>query len=167
MPTNYATKPAANKLQISPNTLRNWSDQYSTFLSESARPGHKPERRFTDKDLTILTYIKQLRSEGLEQPHITERLSETNFYDIELLEPETPELQPATNVDNELQALPAAQEGLQSTHTLLVALDDHNRRLEALERRRLDSITAIGLGFVGGLLFMLVVIVLAWLYGTP
>jgi hypothetical protein len=27
--------------------MRNWSDQYAAYLSETARPGHVPERRFT------------------------------------------------------------------------------------------------------------------------
>jgi len=168
MPTNYATKPAANRLQISPNTLRNWSDQYSAFLSESARPGHKPERRFTSKDLTILTYIKQLRSEGMEQPHIVERLKETKFYDIEVLEPDTTELQPVTAADEQSTAPPAVQDGLQLGPAPIVAQDyiiATERRLAALERSKQPAfVTGLGIGFVVAAFMFLGMIVLSWLY---
>ncbi len=39
--------------------------------------------------------------------------------------------------------------------------------MQLFYRRFVGALSAIGLGFVGGLLFMLAVIVLAWLYGTP
>ena len=79
MPTTKTTKEAAQVLGVSVGTLRNWSDQYAGFLGESARPGHQPERRFADKDLTVFTYIKQLRAEGLQAEQIRERLAETTF----------------------------------------------------------------------------------------
>src|SRR5690242_7556523 len=96
MTTNYATKQAADKLQVSPNTLRNWSDAYGDHLSESARPGTQPERRFTERDLTVLEYIKQLRGEGMEKDQIRQRLGETQFTDVELLEAPTTMLQAPT-----------------------------------------------------------------------
>ncbi len=85
MPTTRATKELALALGISVGTMRNWSDQYATHLSETARPGHLPERWFTDKDLTILTYIKQLRSEGMQAEQIREHLGETTFNDVEIM----------------------------------------------------------------------------------
>ena len=39
------------------------------------------------------------------------------------------------------------------------------RRFEALERRRFDSVTVLGLGICMGLLFAAILIGLAWLYG--
>lgn len=132
--TTLATKPAASKLQISPNTLRNWSEQYSQFLSPSAQPGVQPERRFTEKDLTILTYIKQLRSEGLQVAEITERLSETSFQETEILEATTEAIQPASSGSIALQTTP---EGLQQAPAPIVGQDyllSIERRFEALER---------------------------------
>src|SRR6478609_576215 len=86
MPTTKATKEAAQVLGVSVGTMRNWSDQYADSLSETARPGHLPERRFTDHDITTLTYIKQLRSEGLQAEQIRERLAETSFTDVEIIQ---------------------------------------------------------------------------------
>ena len=169
MPTTYTTKQAASKLQVSPNTLRNWSDQYAGFLGESARPGHQPERRFADKDLTVLTYIKQLRAEGLQAEQIRERLTETTFQDAEILQQQTTiegdKPQQTTAID-----LPTAQEAQHLTPAPLVALVDLERlidaKLEAIQRVKEPSFfVGLGLGFIAaGVLFLLIVGV-AILYG--
>ncbi len=165
MPTTYTTKQTANILQVAPNTLRNWSDQYADYLSESARPGAQPERRFTDKDLTVLTYIKQLRSEGMKEDGIKSRLSETSFNDVEILQPATTTLQsePAT-------ALPTVQEEHHNAPALLMVMNDLEKRIDAkiaaLERSREPSFTVgIGIGFIAALLFVLVIVGIAVLYG--
>jgi len=44
----------------------------------------------------------------------------------------------------------------------LIAIE---RRFEALERRRFDTVTVLGLGICMGLLFAAILIGLAWLYG--
>src|SRR5436190_7158524 len=127
MTPTLATTQAAIKLQVSPNTLRNWSEQYSAFLSATARPGTLPERRFTDKDLTVLTYIKQLRSEGMEKPQIIERLNETHFQDAELLAPEAITLQEAT----ETTLQPASPDAQHLTPALMVVVNDLEKRIDA------------------------------------
>ena len=181
MPTTYTTKQAASKLQKSPNTLRNWSEQYGQFLSDSARPGHQPERLFAELDITKLTYVKRLRTEGMKEPQIIERMKETTFNDIEVLEPATEALQTATNdgsaLDasklqaNSVQSSVAAQEAPQASTALIVALHDTidtlQRRVGALEQRREPSfVVGLGLGAVGmGILFLLL-IGLAVLYGV-
>ena len=131
MTTSYATKQAADKLQVSPNTLRNWSDAYGDYLSESARPGTQPERRFTERDITILEYIKQLRGENMEKDQIRQRLGETRFADVEVLEPPTPMLQATT----ETSVAPSTQppDTLQAPQLPAVVLEAVLRRLEAAE----------------------------------
>jgi DNA-binding transcriptional MerR regulator len=170
MPTNYATKQAATKLQVSPNTLRNWSDQYSDYLSESARPGYQPERRFTEKDLTILGYIKQLRAEGMKEDGIKERLTETSFTDIEVLAPTIQQAPEGTNV-----IAPTTQPESQHSAPAPIVAQDYlisiERRFEALEQSRDkgDRLTQHGLsmfalGFCAAALFFLILVALAALY---
>src|SRR4051812_37278140 len=86
MPNTYAAKQAATKLNVTATTVRNWSERFGAFLSASARPGTQPERRFTEKDLTILEYVKQLKAEGFREEAIRERLAETTFQDTEVIE---------------------------------------------------------------------------------
>lgn len=169
MPTTKTTKEAAQVLGVSVGTLRNWSDQYAGSLGETARPGHQPERRFADKDLTVLTYIKQLRAEGLQAEQIRERLAETTFQDVEILQQQTTiegdKPQQTTAID-----LPTAQ-GLQhSTPAPLVALVDLERlidaKLEAIQRVKEPSFTqGLLLGVIGMGLIFLVGLGLALLYG--
>ena len=152
MPATLATKQAATRLQVSPNTLRNWSEQYRDFLSATAQPGVQPERRFTEQDVTILTYIKQLRSEGMKEPEIIERLHETTFSAVEVLEPPSEALQPAPI---SVEAPSPAQESLQPAPAALVALDDLRNEFRAsIESLRAEQRAAwwyIAVGIVIGL----------------
>jgi DNA-binding transcriptional MerR regulator len=72
---------AAN-LQVSPSTLRRWSDEFADFMSSTA--GHPPpasegggqasHRRYTDADLETLLTIKGLLTEGLTYIQVGKRL---------------------------------------------------------------------------------------------
>jgi DNA-binding transcriptional MerR regulator len=70
----------ANQLQISPSTLRRWSNEFSDFLSDAAgRPqaatgGQTAHRRYTDEDLETLMTIKGLLTEGLTYIQVGKRL---------------------------------------------------------------------------------------------
>jgi DNA-binding transcriptional MerR regulator len=70
----------ATQLQISPSTLRRWSKEFGSFLSDTAgRPHDEDEgtfshRRYTDEDLETLMTIKGLLTEGLTYPQVTRRL---------------------------------------------------------------------------------------------
>lgn len=70
----------ANQLQVSPSTLRRWSNEFSDYLSDAAgRPqpeagGQAAHRRYTDDDLEILMTIKGLLAEGLTYIQVGKRL---------------------------------------------------------------------------------------------
>jgi DNA-binding transcriptional MerR regulator len=70
----------ANQLQISPSTLRRWSNEFSDFLSDAAgRPqettgGQTAHRRYTDEDLETLMTIKGLLAEKLTYIQVGKRL---------------------------------------------------------------------------------------------
>ncbi len=70
----------AAQLQVSPSTLRRWSDEFADFLSDSAgRPKPAPgsrtaHRRYTDRDLETLMTIKGLLAEGLNYIQVGKRL---------------------------------------------------------------------------------------------
>jgi DNA-binding transcriptional MerR regulator len=70
----------STQLQISPSTLRRWSKEFSSFLSEAAGKPHDEadgrisHRRYTDTDLEALMTIKGLLSEGLTYPQVIKRL---------------------------------------------------------------------------------------------
>jgi len=177
MPTTRATKETANVLGVSVSTMRNWSDQYAVYLSDTARPGHLPERRFTEKDLAILAYIKQLRGEGMQAEQIKERLRETKFNDIEII----PQ-QATTDGTKDTSLVPdeSAQAGQGGALGSIVAseyLTAIERRFDALERAResdkqmIDTmrhryVIVFGFGFIAAGIMFLLLVMLSWFYGA-
>ncbi len=67
----HRPREVAQKLGISPSTLRLWSNQFSHELSELARKegssgaGPTAQRRYTAEDLQTLAQVKELLAEGL------------------------------------------------------------------------------------------------------
>lgn len=70
----------ATHLQVSPSTLRRWSNEFADFLSDSAgRPqaetgSQASHRRYTDEDLETLMTVKGLLAEGLTYIQVGKRL---------------------------------------------------------------------------------------------
>ena len=70
----------ATQLQISPSTLRRWSNEFADYLSDPAgRPqssggGQMAHRRYTDEDLETLMTIKGLLAEGQTYIQVARRL---------------------------------------------------------------------------------------------
>lgn len=69
----------ANQLQISPSTLRRWSNEFADYLSETAgrtqlESGGGAHRRYSDEDLETLMTIKGLLAEGLTYIQVARRL---------------------------------------------------------------------------------------------
>jgi DNA-binding transcriptional MerR regulator len=64
----------ATSLEISPSTLRRWSNEFGDFLSDPAAGGQSTHRRYTDEDLETLMTIKALLGEGLTYVQVAKRL---------------------------------------------------------------------------------------------
>lgn len=70
----------ATQLQVSPSTLRRWSNEFGDFLSDTggrplpAEGGQTAHRRYTDEDLETLMTIKGLLTEGLTYIQVGRRL---------------------------------------------------------------------------------------------
>jgi len=69
----------ATSLDISPSTLRRWSNEFAEYLSDAAgRPGEdeskSSHRRYTDDDLETLITIKGLLAEGQTYVQVGKRL---------------------------------------------------------------------------------------------
>ncbi len=65
----------AARLEVSPSTLRRWSDEFSEFLSAEADSSEgKQHRRYSDEDLTTFMSIKGLMTDGLTYDQVRQRL---------------------------------------------------------------------------------------------
>src|SRR5437763_994815 len=56
------------------NTLRSWAEEFGDFLSASANPSPGQPRRFTARDVQLLTAIREYRAHHLSYDEIRERL---------------------------------------------------------------------------------------------
>jgi DNA-binding transcriptional MerR regulator len=66
----------ARELEVSPATLRRWSDEFAEFLSSGADSAKgKSHRRYTESDITTLVTIKDLMSSGLTYDQVRQQLA--------------------------------------------------------------------------------------------
>jgi len=154
---------SAEMVGIKAATLRRWADYHSEYLSTTANPLAGQPRRFTNRDIEILKYVVDLRSQGLTVGDINSQLSTLTFPDVDTTE------EPAgPGADNAELATVDAQETPGQTQALIMVVQGVESRIAAVERsQRQGYVTAIGIGICIGLLFMLCLIALASLYGTP
>jgi DNA-binding transcriptional MerR regulator len=108
----------ANQLQISPSTLRRWSNEFADYLSETAgRPqpeagGRQSHRRYSDQDLETLMTIKGLLAEGQTYVQVAKRLEALRLrhspVDVVLDDEDEDEDAPVTALGPTLQEFPYA-----------------------------------------------------------
>jgi DNA-binding transcriptional MerR regulator len=92
----------AKELDVSVNTIRNWTRDFDEFLSPEAT-GQNGNRQINKTDLEVLRTVHQLkREDGLQQPEIALRLGEMHFGEIAMDEPED---EPEADNDTEDLAL--------------------------------------------------------------
>jgi DNA-binding transcriptional MerR regulator len=77
----YRPKDVAERLEISPATLRLWSTKFEQFLSPSAQRsttenGGASQRRYDEGDVAYFLRAKQLLGEGLTYEEVATRLGE-------------------------------------------------------------------------------------------
>lgn len=65
----------ASRLDISPSTLRRWSEEFADYISEQASsPQGKSHRRYTEQDVETLMTVKEFMSDGLTYEQVRQRL---------------------------------------------------------------------------------------------
>jgi len=108
------------QLGITPITLRRWCAYHRQYLSPGANPGEGVTRRFTGRDLSVLTHVRSLRDQGLNTEQINEQLKGLTF--PEIMGPDT------------LTVPPASPEGPGAAHLLTPVPNDLQIKLDRLER---------------------------------
>jgi len=74
----------AKALDISPATLRRWSQEFGDYLSEEAGASSSgSHRRYTDSDLATLFVIKELMSNGMTYENVRRQLNGKAYEDEE------------------------------------------------------------------------------------
>lgn len=85
----------AKALDISPASLRRWSDEFSDYLSgEAGSSKSRSHRRYTDGDIAMLTQIKALMNSGLTYEQVRLDLSNRDVVSLEPDEINPPQVIP-------------------------------------------------------------------------
>jgi DNA-binding transcriptional MerR regulator len=67
----------AARLEVSPSTLRRWSEEFAEFLSsEVSSTDENQNPRYSDEDMATLITVKGLMAEGLTYDQVSEQLTE-------------------------------------------------------------------------------------------
>lgn len=78
----YRIGQVAAQLDVSPSTVRRWSDRFASWLSSEAgtpdllESGRHAARSYSEADLVVLTTVQRLQQEGLEEAELESRLHE-------------------------------------------------------------------------------------------
>lgn len=73
----WAPQAMARELDISPATLRRWSDEFSGYLSPEANSDQgRSHRRYSNSDLEVLFDVKELMSNGLTYEQARQQLTD-------------------------------------------------------------------------------------------
>jgi DNA-binding transcriptional MerR regulator len=110
----YTPAQVAQRANIHPNTVRNWSHDYAAFLSPSARGEHGP-RLFDEADLSILCAVAALRKSGVAANEVSSHLQrQDTLVDVDATTPlQYPPQTAQTPLETHL-ALQAIQSSLQA-----------------------------------------------------
>lgn len=72
----YSVLQAARASGVSSSTIRNWSSEFSEFLSPGANPAPGATREFSDDDLKVFSTVRVMRGQLVETVAIVEALRE-------------------------------------------------------------------------------------------
>lgn len=139
----HRPKTVSDQLQISPGTLRLWSNHFAELLSPAAQKatteqGTAAQRRYTDGDVGVLTRVKELLGQSLTYEEALAKLKE---------EPSPEPIEPSVNAPSNAVAIPSdihiamlsLREALASKDETIQAIQAHVDDLRAEnERLRLE-----------------------------
>lgn len=163
---------AAKACNVSVNTIRNWCKEYAAHLSAGAQPGGSGARLLTDRDLEVLRYVAQLRTENMTHEQVNQRLAETKIGETETLVQPTSDLQeplqaPPMPVQSPSDALQAYQAALAVMARMEARHAELQSQIDTLDKRQAARINYIVMGVILGLLIAVVAVLAiyagAWL----
>ncbi len=171
MPSNQsshtlAVSDAAQAVCVTVHSLRRWCEWHAAHLSLGANPTPGEARRLTGVDIEVLRHVKALRDEGLQTIAINDKLSGLTFAEIDtpananiaiVDAPDKPDRAPGTIVGQDyMMSIERRFEALQASV---------NEVRQAPVTSQRDGVLMFGVGFIAALLFVVVIIGLAVLYG--
>ncbi len=111
----YLTSHVTKVFDVSPQTVRNWAEEFSRYLSVSAAPGRGRNRQFSEDDFRVFALVAAMKKSGAPNDEIHVSLAAGQRGDL-------PPLPPAADMQ-------------------MVIMSDHARAMATLQSER-DSALA-------------------------
>ena len=160
---SYSTSHVCQLYSVSGETVRQWTLEFSEYLSPTARPGRHRNRRYSVEDLGILSLVAELKKQGLTFAEIHAalkagergKLPTLEPYELQLVTASAAESRSILEIEQLHQKLVKLQEELSLAQTqaaearelkdeniqLKTSLAHTERQLEETQKR-LDTATA-------------------------
>lgn len=172
MPEQKTISPAviADQLGVTIITLRRWCSTFGDHLSPLANPESGQPRRFTYRDREVLKHIRSLREQGRSLAEIGDQLGDISFPEIDDPVDNQPVAQvlPATLPEDQITTFSGSQTALatQQVESIVMA-EIASLRLEIrdIKQSSRSYVSGLAAGFILALGFMIVILLLASLYG--
>lgn len=147
----------AKQANVTAQTIRNYSADYGTLLSPSARGDDGP-RLYSDEDVQILCTIAALRKSGVPPGEILERVSDEAAPSVIDLTPNATSNTPQNGIKEGRSDVVSPQMVLSTINGRFASLE---RRFEARERQA--HIWALGMGVWIGMVLMGAIFFAVWI----
>lgn len=144
--STYKNKEIQTLFNVSSDTVRVWSEEFSAYLSPLATPGTGKHRVFNDDDLKVFALVSEMRGQNLSYEEIHASLQNGERGDLPQIAGER-----ALEYSSDLQ-LSIAQDRISKLQNLLESaeqrsqrLHDENIRLETSEnymKKRVEEISS-------------------------
>lgn len=169
----YSSRHIQTLYQISPETVRQWTLEFGEYLSEHAKPTKRGKnRRYTDSDMQVFSYISQNRNMGMGYDDIHAGLQNGErgelptlpAQEVEKVTSSEDELRLSLRVDKLESALIAAKSELDQAKKelaqmrkiedenikLKTRLEDREQQVEKLEQQVVDTLKQINQAYRDG-----------------
>jgi DNA-binding transcriptional MerR regulator len=134
----YTSRHVCILYKVTAETVRNWSEEFSEYLSATANPGKGRHRNFTDRDMRVLALIAEMKQQGRTYEDIHMALKAGSLgeppippIEIEALGAENEEQNLAVQVERLNQALTLLKEERDTALAHIRPVEDENVRLKA------------------------------------
>jgi DNA-binding transcriptional MerR regulator len=146
----YVTSHITKLFGVSPQTVRNWSEEYSRYLSPLAAPGRGRNRTFSEDDFRVFALVAAMKRDGATNDDIHASLASGQRGDLPPLPPVDMQMMVMadhtraivtlqTERDTALAELQKARDEIQQLHgkndLLTGQLDSAQEKIDKLNRK--------------------------------
>src|SRR5215207_3277821 len=128
---DYKSSHVQKLFNVSPETVRNWSEEFGQYLSVTATPGGGRHRLFTQDDMEVFALVAELKEKGLTYTDIHAALQNNQRGEIpQMLVSQVQELQLALQYDQAQEMVARLEGERDAALAKWQSLHDDNIRLQ-------------------------------------